>query len=852
MLILLIVTFYGTIFQSYYAASGQSEAAASAFFSSLFVVIPLGGENSPLGLPLPGMLVTCGLLFINLVVGGIFLMRKNLHNLGVLIAHGGILVLLATVALGNYQATTIDSIRLNLGEVRYLPEAGFGILLHRFTPEFYPNTQKPKSFESIISITDEDGTVTDSDHISIRMNEPLRFKGWTFYQMSWEQHGNDLVSILRGSNNPLEQAPKWASYLIAAGLFLFYGLTFARYLVQRRRHQNKDVPAPESSTISAPSDRPDAPSLPRRPLIISAIVLGIIAIFVTGLLSWRPTETLVDVPNYTRWSPDFVNTVGALAVEDGGRIKPFSSYSAFALLRSVGKKTLTFQSQGSRLCISSVEWALDCMLRPALAAQLPAFLVNRDETVQRLGLPAKPEKRKRYSYAELFPFQQAIYAQSVRLNQLPAPDETDREIIGLANKLRQVELWMAMPELMLTRPKALDSAGFPRIFYRDPEGWTSVPSKSEAANFARAALFAQQSASNPALSLTQAEQLFDSTISSTNLVEAQGYRIPLERENLYYKIDPLYTAMALFIASFLLLLVGSLIPIPRKQNLLFKLYHFCWGKGLRGPWFLALAGGIVLLVGLVLRLLITMRSPVGNTFETITLIACACVLVSLVMELFNKRGIILIAGVVLGGLACQLGILYESVQATDHMDPLVAVLRSNFLLSTHVITIVLGYAAGLLAAVISHFAVFCQPLNLVRKPTVMALTRMAYGALAFSLLFTLVGTVFGGIWGNEAWGRFWGWDPKENGALMIVLWQLIVLHARRAGYIHVFGLHMGNIVGAIIIAFAWWGVNTMGVGLHSYGFAEGRSALSFFYIAELLVLIAATVLHFRWRAKNQA
>jgi ABC-type transport system involved in cytochrome c biogenesis permease subunit len=247
-----------------------------------------------------------------------------------------------------------------------------------------------------------------------------------------------------------------------------------------------------------------------------------------------------------------------------------------------------------------------------------------------------------------------------------------------------------------------------------------------------------------------------------------------------------------------------------------------------------------------------MRSPVGNTFETITLIACACVLVSLVMELFNKRGIILIAGVVLGGLACQLGILYESVQATDHMDPLVAVLRSNFLLSTHVITIVLGYAAGLLAAVISHFAVFCQPLNLVRKPTVMALTRMAYGALAFSLLFTLVGTVFGGIWGNEAWGRFWGWDPKENGALMIVLWQLIVLHARRAGYIHVFGLHMGNIVGAIIIAFAWWGVNTMGVGLHSYGFAEGRSALSFFYIAELLVLIAATVLHFRWRAKNQA
>lgn len=108
-------------------------------------------------------------------------------------------------------------------------------------------------------------------------------------------------------------------------------------------------------------------------------------------------------------------------------------------------------------------------------------------------------------------------------------------------------------------------------------------------------------------------------------------------------------------------------------------------------------------------MLITMRSPVGNTYETIAFIACMGVLCALVVELFSKKGIVLAAGLLLGAFSCQMGILYEASQAVDHMDPLVAILRSNFLLSTHVITIVLGYAAGLLAAVLSHIYLLASP-----------------------------------------------------------------------------------------------------------------------------------------------
>ncbi len=117
---------------------------------------------------------------------------------------------------------------------------------------------------------------------------------------------------------------------------------------------------------------------------------------------------------------------------------------------------------------------------------------------------------------------------------------------------------------------------------------------------------------------------------------------------------------------------------------------------------------------------------------------------------------------------------------------------------------------------------------------------MVYGVFCFGLLFATVGTVLGGIWANESWGRFWGWDPKENGALIIVLWGLAVLHARIGGYIRDYGLHMAAVFGGIVVAFSWFGVNLLGIGLHSYGFTSGvHSALSRFYLFESIVLVIA-------------
>ena len=112
------------------------------------------------------------------------------------------------------------------------------------------------------------------------------------------------------------------------------------------------------------------------------------------------------------------------------------------------------------------------------------------------------------------------------------------------------------------------------------------------------------------------------------------------------------------------------------------------------------------------------------------------------------------------------------------------------------------------------------------------------GLALLALFFTMLGTILGGIWGDQSWGRFWGWDPKENGALMIVFWNAIVLHARWAGMVRERGMAALAILGNVVTLWSWEGVNQLGVGLHFYGFIEGRLQI-IMIIALIHCLLAA-------------
>jgi hypothetical protein len=97
--------------------------------------------------------------------------------------------------------------------------------------------------------------------------------------------------------------------------------------------------------------------------------------------------------------------------------------------------------------------------------------------------------------------------------------------------------------------------------------------------------------------------------------------------------------------------------------------------------------------------------------------------------------------------------------------------------------------------------------------------------------------MLGGIWADQSWGRFWGWDPKENGALLIVLWCAVALHARWGKLVDREGFMQLLVFGNIITAWSWFGTNLLGVGLHSYGFTEsGFMYLAYFVLSQLAII----------------
>src|SRR5262249_46236244 len=158
-----------------------------------------------------------------------------------------------------------------------------------------------------------------------------------------------------------------------------------------------------------------------------------------------------------------------------------------------------------------------------------------------------------------------------------------------------------------------------------------------------------------------------------------------------------------------------------------------------------------------------------------------------IAELMTQRGIGLLVAAIAGTAGMFLSIRFMEAEGVDTMQQLEAVLITNFWLATHVPTINLGYAAGMVAAILSMIYIVYRLFHVVARcfganwedPDITRIpTRIGYGFVMAGLFLSLVGTVLGGIWANYSWGRFWGWDPKENGALMIVLMNLIILHAR--------------------------------------------------------------------------
>jgi ABC-type transport system involved in cytochrome c biogenesis permease subunit len=262
---------------------------------------------------------------------------------------------------------------------------------------------------------------------------------------------------------------------------------------------------------------------------------------------------------------------------------------------------------------------------------------------------------------------------------------------------------------------------------------------------------------------------------------------------------------------------------------------------------LALATSTFLIhtAALVARMLIQWRPPVTNLYSSAIFIGWGCAGLLLLIEAIYRNGIaVCVSGVT---AAASLFIAHMLGQSGDTLEMMQAVLDTNFWLATHVTAVTLGYTATFVAGFLAiAFILGRFTLPGFEDAAAKRLNSMVYGTVCFATLLSFLGTVLGGIWADQSWGRFWGWDPKENGAVLVVLWNALILHARWAGMVKWRGLAVLAVFGNVVTAWSWFGTNQLGVGLHSYGFTSGVASTLVGFAAFNLAIMTIGCLPRRW------
>ena len=287
----------------------------------------------------------------------------------------------------------------------------------------------------------------------------------------------------------------------------------------------------------------------------------------------------------------------------------------------------------------------------------------------------------------------------------------------------------------------------------------------------------------------------------------------LNKETKYNSYDIFLWSMICYLVSFFLIGISWMI----KPLLLRKISLSSMALGF-----------LLHTYGIIMRMIIMQRPPVSTLYESILFVGFILVLFALIFEFFRKDTLGILVATIGGVILHFIGFKYAA--DGDTLGVLVAVLNSNFWLSTHVTTITTGYGVSIVAGLMAHiYLVLCiiKPKN---KKMLDKVFNNTYGLTLMGLFFTMFGTILGGIWADQSWGRFWGWDPKENGALLIVLWHLMMLHLRVSGLVGHIGYAYGVCLVNIIVAIAWFGVNLLNVGLHSYGFTDNVATNLFLFI----------------------
>jgi ABC-type transport system involved in cytochrome c biogenesis permease subunit len=426
------------------------------------------------------------------------------------------------------------------------------------------------------------------------------------------------------------------------------------------------------------------------------------------------------------------------------------------------------------------------------------FTVYDPETAEKLHI----EPGQFTSYAHIMSHRGSLFnvSQNILTKSEESWTENEREVALLLYNLQQTSLDEFAKALKIIPPAKDDTTGLWISPWELLDGREIEPHQDRIMKSMEAYLLARYEKNS--ISMDDALKSY-----KTGLLSSPGDRVKfsiLEKETWLNKANLFTLSLVFYLFGFILLGISWMV-----QPILLK--NVAYGS--------LISGFMLHTYGIYLRMVIMSRPPISTLYETVIFVGFVIVLLSVVIEYLRKDGLGVFIGSVSGSMLHYVGFGYAA--DGDTLEMLVAVLNSNFWLATHVTTIILGYGTSLMAGLIGHLYL----IERIRVPEDSSRLKSIYdnmfGVTLIALFFTLFGTILGGIWADQSWGRFWGWDPKENGALLIVLWQLMMVHMRLSGLAKADRFALGMVLNNIVVIMAWFGVNLLSIGLHSYGFASG-------------------------------
>jgi ABC-type transport system involved in cytochrome c biogenesis permease subunit len=583
---------------------------------------------------------------------------------------------------------------------------------------------------------------------------------------------------------------------------------------------------------------------------------------------------------------------GKLPLVFNGRLKPMDSLARNSLLQIYEEQTFNTEPWKSWAekpkNIPATEWLANVMMNPQVADAWPVFRVDNPDLITLLKLPernlAQQEDGEHYSWNQIAPSFDALNRENERVEKIQQSERAayERAVGKVFDRLMLYEQLQNTIEPQDAQNWKSELADYENLL---PAGAAAVHAQQAGRKFDQAVFnrFADDIRQFEDMSRLGAPLVVPPQNPSGNwqpvgtvlLDAAKGEKISPAVEGYAAMSGALKNQNVAGFNSALADLRASLVPNFSKAlsktraevffNQMLPFYNalviyvlagllaiFSWfnlSETLRrsAVWLIALAL-LIHTTGLIYRIILQGRPPVTNLYSSAIFIGWGAVILGLVLEKFHKNGI---GAVVSAGMGFITLVIAQNLAVDgDTMEMMRAVLDTNFWLATHVVVVTLGYAstfvAGFLGLIYILRGVFTKTLD---EATRKSLARMIYGIVCFATLFSFVGTVLGGIWADQSWGRFWGWDPKENGALIIVLWNALILHLRWGGMIRERGLAVCVIGGNIVTSWSWFGVNMLGIGLHSYGFtAAAFKWLALFVVSQIGFIILGSLPAKMWKS----